>query len=83
MFCFIGKYIMKNIKNEKGVSRKPKEEKAKPLSKKEMERLLMELDSNSEISFKLSELLETNPKSSQRERNFNLSLFKLILNSVK
>jgi len=27
--------------------------------------------------------LETNPKSSQRERNFNLSLFKLILNSVK
>ena len=58
-------------------------EKAKPLSKKEMEKKLMELDSNSILEIKLSDLLETNPKSSQRERNFNIKLFNLILNSVK
>ena len=71
--CFIGKYIMKNntTKQEKTT-----------LTKKEYDNLILEFDKSQKIEMTVEDLLATNETWTKRNRNFNISLYKLILNSL-
>jgi hypothetical protein len=71
--CFIGKYIMENNKTTK-------KEKT-TLTKKEYDDLILEFDKSQKIEMTVGELLATNETWTKRNRNFNINLYKLILNS--
>ena len=71
--CFIGKYIMKN-------NTTTKKEKT-TLTKKEYDNLILEFDKSQKIEMTVEDLLATNETWTKRNRNFNINLYKLILNS--
>ena len=72
--CFIGKYIMKN-------NTTTKKEKT-TLTKKEYDNLILEFDKSQKIEMTVEDLLATNETWTKRNRNFNINLYKLILNSL-
>ena len=61
---------------------KPKQEKKKSLTKKEYDNLILEFDKSQKIEMTVEDLLATNETWTKRNRNFNISLYKLILNSL-
>ena len=71
--CFIGEYIV--VDNSK-------QEKKKSLTKKEYYNLILEFDKSQEIKMTVEDLLSTNPQWSQRDRNFNIKFYRLVMNSL-
>ncbi len=71
--CFIGEYIMED---------NSKKEKKKSLTKKEYDNLILEFDKSQKIEMTVEDLLGTNPQWSQRDRNFNIKFYRLIMNSL-
>ena len=71
--CFIGEYIV--VDNSK-------QEKKKSLTKKEYDNLILEFDKSQKIEITIEDLLATNPQWSQRDRNFNIKFYKLVMNSL-
>lgn len=61
---------------------KPKQEKKKSLTKKEYDNLILEFDKSQEIKITIEDLLATNPQWSQRDRNFNIKFYRLVMNSL-
>ena len=51
------------------------------LTKKEYDDLILEFDKSQKIEMTVGELLATNETWTKRNRNFNINLYKLILNS--
>lgn len=70
---FIGEYIVKD---------NSKKEKKKSLTKKEYDNLILEFDKSQKIEMTIEDLLTTNPQWSQRDRNFNIKFYKLVMNSL-
>ena len=54
---------------------KPKQEKKKSLTKKEYDDLILEFDKSQKIELTIEDLLATNPKWTQRDRNFNIKFY--------
>ena len=52
------------------------------LTKKEYDDLILEFDKSQKIEMTVGELLATNETWTKRNRNFNINLYKLILNSL-
>ena len=73
--CFIGEYIVED-------NSKPKQEKKKSLTKKEYDDLILEFDKSQKIELTIEDLLATNPKWTQRDRNFNIKFYRLVMNSL-
>ena len=61
---------------------KPKQEKKKSLTKKEYDDLILEFDKSQKIELTIVDLLATNPKWTQRDRNFNIKFYRLVMNSL-
>ena len=61
---------------------KPKQEKKKSLTKKEYDDLILEFDKSQKIELTIEDLLATNPKWTQRDRNFNIKFYRLVMNSL-
>ena len=61
---------------------KPKQEKKKSLTKKEYDNLILEFDKSQKIELTIEDLLATNPKWTQRDRNFNIKFYRLVMNSL-
>ena len=59
-----------------------KKEKKKSLTKKEYDNLILEFDKSQKIEMTIEDLLTTNPQWSQRDRNFNIKFYKLVMNSL-
>ena len=54
----------------------------KSLTKKEYDNLILEFDKSQKIEMTVEDLLGTNPQWSQRDRNFNIKFYRLIMNSL-
>ena len=61
---------------------KPKQEKKKSLTKKEYDDLILEFDKSQKIELTIEDLLATNPKWTQRDMNFNIKFYRLVMNSL-
>ena len=61
---------------------KPKQEKKKSLTKKEYDDLILEFDKSQKIELTIEDLLATNQKWTQRDRNFNIKFYRLVMNSL-
>ena len=61
---------------------KQKQEKKKSLTKKEYDDLILEFDKSQKIELTIEDLLATNPKWTQRDRNFNIKFYRLVMNSL-
>lgn len=52
------------------------------LTKKDYDDLILEYEKDQKIELTIEDLLKTNPKWTQRERNFNIKFYRLVLGSL-